>query len=178
MFCGQCGSRIQSDESCCGSCGGDLANQQKHLQKITIRPEEIAGLQVIAADHEHGRSALSSAGLHRHSKLGVASFLISVCVGILSLLVGLFLLLNIAIVDDSTAPLGVKAVAVYVSIYCSLPLYLFITFDLLAFCIGLGGIIQKDRKKRLAYWGIAISILNIVSSIFVLVGAFDFFDNL
>lgn len=178
MFCGQCGRRIQADESLCVSCGADLTGQQKPLQKISIRTEELSGQKVPAAEQGISKSILSATEPRAHSKLGVASFVISICVGVLSLLVGtLLLLINISIFDDSNAPWEIRLGGGLILIYCVCCQYLFMALDLLAFCIGIGGVFQNDRKKMYAKWGIAISVVNILGTVIVLFSTIAMMDN-
>jgi len=97
----------------------------------------------------------------KHSGLGIASFITSILSGIL-----IFLLIAIAAFMESSTPGGIdeeSAEAVLIGLF----LFAALGIDLLALGLGVGGLIQKDRKKVFAILGTVFASVTIVGTIFI-----------
>lgn len=98
----------------------------------------------------------------KHSGLGVASFITSIVSGIF-----LFLLIVIAGVMEASTPGGIdehSAGAVMVGLF----LFAFMGGALIALGLGIGGLLQKERKKIFAILGTVFSAVSLVGTIFVM----------
>ena len=98
----------------------------------------------------------------KHSGLGIASFTTSVVSGIL-----MFLLLLIAGVMEASTPGGMdenSAGAMMVGFF----LLAFLGAALVALGLGIGGLIQKDRKKIYAILGTVFATVTVVLTIFIM----------
>lgn len=95
----------------------------------------------------------------KHSGLGIASFIASTAVGI-----GLFVLILIGGVIEASTPGGLdekSAGAVVIGLF----LFAFLGLDLLALGMGIGGLLQKERKKIFAVLGTIFSAAAIVCTL-------------
>jgi len=100
-------------------------------------------------------------GEQKHSGLGIASFITSIVSGIL-----IFLLIVIAGVMVTSTPGGMNeesAGAMMVGLF----LFAFLGAALVALGLGIGGLIQKERKKILAMLGTVFAAVSIVGTIFI-----------
>jgi hypothetical protein len=98
----------------------------------------------------------------KHSGLGIASFITSIVSGIL-----LFLLIVIAGVMESSTPGGMdeeSAGAIMVGLF----LFAFLGAALVALGLGIGGLLQKGRKKIFAILGTVFSAVSLVGTIFIM----------
>ena len=98
----------------------------------------------------------------KHSGLGVASFITSLVSGIL-----LFLLIVIAGVIEASTPGGMdekSAAAVIVGLF----LFAFLGAAFVALGLGIGGLLQKDRKKIFAILGAVFSAAASLGTIFIM----------
>ncbi len=98
----------------------------------------------------------------KHSILGIASFITSIASGLF-----LFLLLVIAGVMDASTLGGIdekSAGAVVVGSF----LFALLLASLVALGLGIGGLIQKERKKIFAILGTVFSAAAFVGTIFIL----------
>jgi hypothetical protein len=98
----------------------------------------------------------------KHSRLGIASFITSIVSGVL-----MFLLLVIAGVMETSTPGGMdenSAGAMMVGLF----LFAFLGAALVALGLGIGGLIEKDRKKIFAILGTVFAAITVVGSIFIL----------
>ncbi len=98
----------------------------------------------------------------KHSGLGIASFITSLVSGIL-----MFLLVLIAGVMETSTPGGMdeeSAGAAMVGLFA----LAFLGAALLALGLGIGGLIQKERKKTFAILGTAFAAVTIVGTIVVM----------
>jgi len=96
---------------------------------------------------------------HKHSGLGIASFITSIVAGILT-----FLLIVIAGVMEVSTPGGMNeesAGAVIVGLF----LFAFLFACLVTLVLGIAGLIQKDRKKIFAILGTVFSAVTLVGTI-------------
>jgi uncharacterized membrane protein len=98
----------------------------------------------------------------KHSGLGVASFITSLVSGIL-----LFLLIVIAGVIEASTPGGMdekSAAAVIVGLF----MIFFLGASLVALGLGIGGLIQKDRKKIFAILGTVFAAITFLGTILLM----------
>ena len=101
----------------------------------------------------------------KHSGLGIASFISSVISGIL-----LFLIIVVASVMEASTPGGMDEESPAV-IVVGLCVYAFLFVALIALGLGIGGLIQKDRKKLFALLGTVFSACVFLGTLFlVLIG--------
>jgi hypothetical protein len=99
----------------------------------------------------------------KHSGLGIASFITSIVSGIL-----IFLLIVIAGVMEASSPGGLdeeSAGAVVVGLF----LFAFLGASLVALGLGIGGLIQKERKNIFAILGTVFAAVSIVGTTFIMV---------
>ena len=99
----------------------------------------------------------------KHSRLGIASFITSIVSGIL-----IFLVIVIAGVMEASTPGGMdeeSAGAVMVGLF----LFAFLGAALVALGLGIGGLLQKERKKIFAILGTAFSSVSLVVTIFIMI---------
>ena len=98
----------------------------------------------------------------KHSRLGIASFITSIVSGIL-----IFLVIVIAGVMEASTPGGMdeeSAGAVMVGLF----LFAFLGAALVALGLGIGGLLQKERKKIFAILGTVFSSVSLVVTIFII----------
>lgn len=98
----------------------------------------------------------------KHSGLGIASFIISLISAAL-----IFILMAIAGVLEVSTPGGMSeesAGAVLIGLF----LILFLIVCLVALGLGIGGLVQKERKKLFAILGTLFSGVTFVGTLFVL----------
>ena len=98
----------------------------------------------------------------KHSRLGIASFITSIVSGIL-----FFLVIVIAAVMETSTPGGMdeeSAGAIMVGLF----LFAFLGAALVALGLGIGGLIEKERKKIFAILGTVFAALTIVGTIFIM----------
>ncbi len=99
----------------------------------------------------------------KHSGLGIASFITSIVSGIL-----IFLVIVIAGVMEASTPGGIdeeSAGAVMVGLF----LFAFLGAALVALGLGIGGLLQKERKKIFAILGTVFSAVSFVGTIFIII---------
>ena len=99
----------------------------------------------------------------KHSGLGIASFITSIVSGIL-----IFLVMVIAVVMEASTPGGIdeeSAGAVMVGLF----LFAFLGATLVALGLGIGGLLQKERKKIFAILGTVFSAVSLVVTIFIVI---------
>ena len=98
----------------------------------------------------------------KHSGLGVASFIISIVAGGLQ-----FLLLVVAGVMQVSTPGGMDKNSV-AAVLVGLFIFAFLFVSLVALALGIGGLVQKDRKKVFAILGTVFSAGTIVGMIAII----------
>ena len=99
----------------------------------------------------------------KHSRLGIASFITSIVSGIF-----IFLLIVIASVMEASTPGGMdeeSAGAVMVGLF----LFAFLGAALVALGLGIGGLLQKERKKIFAILGTVFSAVSLVATILMMI---------
>jgi hypothetical protein len=94
----------------------------------------------------------------RHSDLGVVSFLLSLAAG-----VALAVIVVIAGVMEATTPGGIDEESVE-AIAAGLAMIAFLGLSLLAFCLGVCGLLQRRRKKLFAILGTAFSAVALLAT--------------
>ncbi|HEY1172258.1 MAG TPA: hypothetical protein VGH19_12865 [Verrucomicrobiae bacterium] len=92
----------------------------------------------------------------KHSALGIASFVLSMLVGI-----SFVALIVIAGILESSRPGGMDENSP-VAIFLGLGLFVILGMNLLALGIGIGGLFQQDRKKLFSILGIVFSCLTLL----------------
>ncbi|EMR13295.1 hypothetical protein MPL1_05964 [Methylophaga lonarensis MPL] len=100
--------------------------------------------------------------VEKHSGLGIASFITSIVSGVF-----IFLLIAVAGVMEASTPGGLdeeSAAAVMIGFF----LFAFLVTTLIAFGLGIGGLIQKGRKKIFATLGTVFSAVIFVSTVLLL----------
>lgn len=97
-----------------------------------------------------------------HSGLGIASFVISILSGVL-----IFFLIVIAGVMEASTPGGMDEESVG-AIVVGLFLIGFLFTALVALGLGIGGLVQRNRKKIFAILGTVFSGLTIVGTLFIM----------
>lgn len=93
-----------------------------------------------------------------HSGIGIASFVLGV--------IALFCLFGVVItagVLQTSTPGGVPEDSPLSFVVGSLVL-LFMLLALLALCLGIAGLVQRNRRKLFAVLGLALSVLSLVST--------------
>ncbi|WP_213994625.1 hypothetical protein [Arsukibacterium sp.] len=99
----------------------------------------------------------------KHSGLGIASFITSIASGIL-----IFVLIVIAGIMEVSTPGGIdenSADAIIVGL-CVLA---FLGTSVVAFGLGIGSLVQKNRKKILGILGTTFSALIVLGTVFLIV---------
>lgn len=98
----------------------------------------------------------------KHSGVGIASFVTSIVAGVL-----IFLLVIIAGVLEVSTPggMGEESIA---AVLIGLFLFAFLGAELVALGLGIGGLIQKDRKKIFAILGVVFSATALLITLFIL----------
>ena len=95
----------------------------------------------------------------KHSALGIASFILSILVG-----VSFLALLVIAGFVETSRPGGMDEDSP-VAMFLGLGLFAILGLNLLAFGIGIGGLFQENRKKLFSVLGIVFSSLTLIGGI-------------
>ena len=88
---------------------------------------------------------------NKHSGIGIASFVISIATGVFT-----FLLMVVAGVMEVSTPGGIDENSVE-AVVTGLFLIALLLLDLVALGLGVGGLLQKDRRKLLAVLGTVFS---------------------
>ena len=99
----------------------------------------------------------------KHSGLGIASFVTSVVSCVL-----IFILIMIAGAIELSTPGGMDEESA-AAIIVGLCLFLFLGFAVLALGLGIGGLIQKDRKKIFAILGTVLATFVLLGSLFIVI---------
>jgi len=99
----------------------------------------------------------------KHSGLGIASFITSIVSGIL-----IFLVIVIASVMEASTPGGIDEESVG-AVMVGLFLFAFIGAALVALGLGIGGLLQKERKKIFAILGTVFAAASLVVTIFIII---------
>jgi hypothetical protein len=97
----------------------------------------------------------------KHSGIGIASFVISIISGTLILL-----LMGIAGMMEVSTPGGLDEESAG-AVIIGLLLFAFVGGSLIALGLGIGGLIQKGKKKIFAILGTIFSSLTILVAVFV-----------
>ena len=97
----------------------------------------------------------------KHSGLGVASFIASIVSGIC-----IFLIFVVAGVMETSTPGGIDEESTG-ALMLGFVLYAFLGALLLALGLGIGGLLQKERKKIFAILGTVMSAVMVVVTIFL-----------
>lgn len=98
----------------------------------------------------------------KHSGVGIASFVTSIVAGVL-----IFLLVIIAGVLEVSTPGGMDEESI-AAVLIGLFLFAFLGAELVALGLGVGGLIQKDRKKIFAILGVVFSATALLITLFIL----------
>lgn len=98
-----------------------------------------------------------------HSRLGIASFILSILLFIIT-----FILLGIAGVMEASTPGGIDETATN-SIILGLAIIAVIFIDLVALVLGICGMVQKERKKIFAGLGSLFSGILLAGTILVII---------
>lgn len=98
----------------------------------------------------------------KHSGVGIASFVTSIVAGVL-----IFLLVIIAGVLEVSTPGGMDEESI-AAVLIGLFLFAFLGAELVALGLGIGGLIQKDRKKTFAILGVVFSATALLITLFML----------
>jgi hypothetical protein len=98
----------------------------------------------------------------KHSGVGIASFVTSIVAGGL-----IFLLVIIAGVLEVSTPGGMDEESI-AAVLIGLFLFAFLGAELVALGLGIGGLIQKDRKKIFAILGVVFSATALLITLFIL----------
>lgn len=99
----------------------------------------------------------------KHSGLGIASFILSIVSGLL-----IFLVVVVAGVMEASTPGGIdeeSSGAVMLGLF----LFAFLGAALVALGLGIGGLLQKERKKIFAILGTVFSAVSVVLTIFIMI---------
>lgn len=99
----------------------------------------------------------------KHSGLGIASFITSIVSGIL-----IFLVIVIAGVMEASTPGGIDEESVG-AVMVGLFLFAFLGAALVALGLGIGGLLQKERKKIFAILGTVFAAVSLVVTIFIMI---------
>ncbi len=102
----------------------------------------------------------------KHSGLGIASFITSIVSGIL-----IFLLMAVAGVMEATTPGGMDEEAAG-TIIVGLLLIALLGASLVALGLGIGGLMQKERKKIYAILGTVFAAVTLVGTISIMILGF------
>ena len=98
----------------------------------------------------------------KHSGVGIASFVTSIVAGVL-----IFLLVIIAGVLEVSTPGGMDEESI-AAVLIGLFLFASLGAELVALGLGIGGLIQKDRKKIFAILGVVFSATALLITLFIL----------
>jgi len=99
----------------------------------------------------------------KHSGLGIASFIISLLTGLL-----VFLLMAMLVVIEKSTPGGIDEKSVG-AVVTGLFILAMLIGDFVALGLGIGGLIQKERKKIFAILGTTFSAATIAGMIFLII---------
>jgi len=99
----------------------------------------------------------------KHSGLGIASFITSIVSGLL-----IFLLIVVAGVMEASTPGGIDEESAGADML-GLFLFAFLGAALVALGLGIGGLLQKERKKIFAILGTVFSAVSLVVTIFIMI---------
>ena len=99
----------------------------------------------------------------KHSGLGIASFITSIISGIL-----IFLTIVIAGIMEASTPGGIDAESA-VAVTVGLSLFAFLGAALVALGLGIGGLLQKGRRKIFAILGTVFSVVSLVVTAFLMI---------
>ncbi len=99
----------------------------------------------------------------KHSGLGIASFITSIIAGIL-----IFLLIAVAGVMEASTPGGMDEESAG-TIVVGLLLIAFLGASLVALGLGIGGLMQKERKKIFAILGTVFAAVSLVGTISLMI---------
>jgi hypothetical protein len=99
----------------------------------------------------------------KHSGFGIASFILSIVTGIL-----VFLAVITAGVMEASTPGGINEESIGAIVLGLVLIALFI-LDLTALGLGIGGLVQKDRKKVFAVLGTAFSGVTIAGTVLLMI---------
>ncbi len=99
----------------------------------------------------------------KHSGLGIASFIVSTVVGFLT-----FLLIIVAGVMEASTPGGIDESSSS-AVVVGLLIVACIGIDLVAFGLGIAGLMQKDRRKIFSVLGVVFSTATAVGTILLIV---------
>jgi len=100
---------------------------------------------------------------HKHSGLGIASFVIATLVGI-----AMFAAFVVAGMMEVSTPGGIDESSLSAVLLGLLMIGLMIV-DLVAVGLGIGGLVQKDRKKVFAVLGTVFSVATIVGTVLLII---------
>jgi len=99
----------------------------------------------------------------KYSRLGIASFILSIVSGI-----SMFMTFVVAGIAEASTPGGIDETSM-VAILIGLSLFGAIGLTLIALGLGIGGLVQKSRKKIFAILGTVFSSLTVLLTVGVLV---------
>ena len=99
----------------------------------------------------------------KHSGIGIASFILSLLIGVL-----LFMVVMFAGYMEVTTPGGISEESVS-AIMLGLVIIGLLLLELVAFGLGIGGLFQKDRKKLFAILGTIFSGLAILGVVALMI---------
>ena len=99
----------------------------------------------------------------KHSGIGIASFIISIVVGLL-----IFIVFIVAGVLAASTPGGIDEESA-LSIIIGLFIIAFILADLVALGLGIAGLVQKNRKKIFAVLGTIFSSVTIIGTVAIII---------
>lgn len=99
----------------------------------------------------------------KHSGFGIASFIISISVGLL-----LFLVLAIGGILDASTPGGMDEQSIQ-AVLVGLSMIALLFFAFVAAALGIVGLFQKERKKLFAILGTVFSLGTVMLAIVVII---------
>lgn len=99
----------------------------------------------------------------KHSRLGIASFIVSILITAL-----IFLSIIVAGVMEASSPGGIDETSP-AAVILGLVIIGMLLLDLVAFGLGIGAIFQKDRNKLFAILGIIISAVTFLGTISLII---------
>jgi hypothetical protein len=98
----------------------------------------------------------------KHSGLGIASFIMSILVGLL-----LFVMFAIAGIMEASRPEGIDETSAS-AVVLGLFILGFLALAVVAFGLGIAGLCQKERKKVFAILGTIFSAVTVLGTILLL----------
>ena len=99
----------------------------------------------------------------KHSGLGIASFITSIVSGLLILL-----LFGVAGAMEASTPGGIDEESV-AAVTIGLLIFAFLGATFVALCLGIAGLLHKERNKIFAILGTVFSSISLVVTIFLLI---------